>query len=249
MKKTWNTLRRTSAKTVKGKVASRGRPKKNLVALASFKDMLEMNEYLQRIFDTFDGTKPHLWNNFVKLFIKILEKQGWLGKNDEVKLELLTSRLTGNALTIWSDWLLEEPEIMDDFQRFKAEFPGRMGGSENPWKLLMDFQMMRMSNDEDIDDYIEKYSKLRREVDLEGCEAVKFFCSLPVRIREILTRFPGEWPRNLKEMVTLTKELAMREKAINLNRKPVTASFDHNNTWTCFNCQEKGHRSFNCPML
>lgn len=135
----------------------------------SLNELEEIGIYLNNKVGNFDGTKPHLWNNFVMLFERIVEKKKWNNIEDDELLELLTARLSGIARTAWENWVLEDPCMIDDYEQVKLNFGNRIGGVENPWKLLMDFQMLQMGLDEDIGDFADKGGGLGR---LRSCQVL-----------------------------------------------------------------------------
>lgn len=59
---------------------------------------------------------------------------------------------------------------------------------KNPWKQLLEFQTLKMDADEDIEIFAEKYVKARKAVEIDGCEATKYFLALPFRVRDIMAR-------------------------------------------------------------
>lgn len=60
--------------------------------------------------------------------------------------------------------------------------------------------------------------KSRELVDEDGCAEMKYFFSLPARIREFLSRHFGEWPKSLKGMIKLSKEVVLRDETVNIYR-------------------------------
>lgn len=78
-------------------------------------------------------------------------------------------------------------------------------------------------------------------------KSVKFFASLPIKIREVITRYSGEWPRNLKKMMALSKEMVMRESTVTSAKKSeMETTSQSNRSIICYACGEKGHISFRC---
>ena len=140
--------------------------------------------------------------------------------------------------------------MMTDYFRFKKEFERKSNGNDNPWKALVDFNGLRMKDNELIDEYVARYQCSMRLVNEDGCAAVKFFFSLPSRVRELLSHHTGEWPTNLKGMMDLSQLVVTRDQAIHYN-KPFN---DRNIVATttrvqivCFGCGEKGHIVSRCP--
>ena len=213
----------------------------------SLAELKEMDWFIQRKIGTFDGESMERWADFVVLFENTCRKRKWDVYPEEVLVELLAARLVGNARKAWEAWILEEPEMMMDFLKFKLEFGGRSDGKVNPWKSLVDFHGLQMKYNEDIDVYVSRYESIRRMVDDDGCAAVKFFFSLPTRVRELLGRHAGEWPRCLKGMIDLTKDVILRDETVNFNKEKALGESTSRNTIVCFGCGEKGHIASKCP--
>ena len=136
--------------------------------------------------------------------------------------------------------------MMTDYSRFKSEFVQRSGESVNIWKALVDFHGIKMGEEEKIEIYADRYNASRKLVDEDGCVAVKYFFSLPLRVRELLSRHAGEWPSNLKGMVKLSKEVILRNETINFGKPTITMAATTRGPIVCFGCGEKGHIASRC---
>ena len=93
-------------------------------------------------------------------------------------------------------------------------------------------------------------------VDAEGCAVVKYYFGLPSKIRELINRSTGEWPKTLKKMMALSREVVLRDESVNLGIVPDHAraserveGFRPRNlaNVVCFECNQKGHFAFRCP--
>lgn len=211
-------------------------------------ELKEIDLAMQRVVGSFNGENMHYWGNFVKVFEGMCKKRNWERYPEDVLVELLSSRLTEKARKSWEMWILEEPDMMNDLPRFKSEFSSRTADSINPWKALVDFHGLRMKEEESIESYTNRYVKSRELVDEDGCEAVKYFFSLPTRIRELLSRHSGEWPKSLKGMIELSKEVVLRDETVNFYRnKSVPATTVARAPIICYGCGEKGHIASRCP--
>lgn len=183
-------------------------------------ELKEIDLAMQRVVGSFNGENIHFCGNFFKVFEGMFQKQNWERYPEYVLVELLSSRLTEKARKSWEMWILEEqePDMMNDLSRFESEFSSRTADSINPWKALVDFYGPRIKEEETIGSYTNRYLKSRELVDEDGYEAVKYFFSLPTRIRELLSRHSGEWPKSLKGMIELSKEVVLRDETVNFYR-------------------------------
>lgn len=203
-----------------------------------------------------DGEKPSGWANFVTAFEKVCQNKGWDQMTEETLVELVTSMLSGKARKAWEEWYQEEPEVMSYYLKLKNAFIGRFEEEINPWKKLVDFQNLQMGGSERIDDFAKKYLQLATTVDAEGCAVVKYYFALLSKIRELINRSTGEWPRTLKKKVALSKEVVLRDESVNFGigsryarnseRGEGTRHRDRSNV-VCFGCHQKGHIVFRCP--
>ena len=73
-----------------------------------------------------------------------------------------------------------------------------------------------MEGSDRIDDFAKKNLQMATTVDAEGCAVVKYYFELPSKIRELINRSTGEWPKTLKKMVALSKEVVLRDEYVNL---------------------------------
>lgn len=218
------------------------------ISLTEFK---EIDWFLFRNVGTFSGIKPAMWKNFVGLFERAITNKGWNRLNEEVLVELLTSRFGETARSVWEEWIQEDPEVMGDYVLVKEKFQLRFEGNIDPWKRLVDFHNLQMTGG-NIVDYTTLYEAKAAEVDAEGCAVAKFYFSLPPRIREVINRGTGgEWPRTLGEMIKFAREMVLREESVNgplvFSVAAVKPARDFS-TITCFICNEKEHIVAKCPQ-
>ena len=76
-----------------------------------------------------------------------------------------------------------------------------------------------MEKDETIQRYAQKYVQLPEQVDSEEYAAGKYF-SLPINIRESISRYAGAWQKTLVRMVELSKKVVLRQESVNFGKKP-----------------------------
>ena len=113
--------------------------------------------------------------------------------------------------------MLEDPEVLEDYQRFSIELPNRTGEKKKTWKTIVDFHNLKMGKDEDISAFAIKYLNASSQVTPDEMQACKFLFAFPIRIRELMTRYAGKWPRTLEGMMDLVQELVLRADSINVD--------------------------------
>ena len=86
---------------------------------------------------------------------------------------------------------------------------------------------------------------------MEELQACKFLFSLPIKVRELFTKYSGEWPRNLEGMVILAQELVLRAESIYVDigtsEGREARSLFTPRKLICFGCQGEGHYVARCP--
>ena len=70
--------------------------------------------------------------------------RGWDSAPEESLIELLSGLLTGKAQKTWYDWVQEDPNLIYNYASLKLEFQGKLGGDTNVWKLLSEFESVKM---------------------------------------------------------------------------------------------------------
>ena len=182
--------------------------------------------------------------------MSLVHKRAWTKFSDEILLEILSGRLTGEAQRVMKNWIMEDPEILNSFSRVENEFIMRFKNYKNPWTLLIEYRNLKMDLNEEINDYAAKFLNAYRMVDAEECATAQYFFSMPTRIRQLLVQHSGPWPRNLETMISLSKEVVMREKAAASNTLPDLQSIREvvkgSSIIICFSCGKSGHIAKNC---
>ena len=163
-------------------------------------------------------------------------------------MELLSARLSGTARVAFDEWVIEDPEVSENYRAVKDGLPNRMGEKKITWKTIVDFFNLKMGKDEKITEYSSRYLAASKVISAEELQGCKFLFSLPMKIRELFAKYSGEWPRNLDGMVSLAQELVLRAESIHVDigisePRPVFTP----KKLICFGCQGEGHYVSRCP--
>ena len=121
-------------------------------------------------------------------------------------MELLSARLSGTARVAFDEWVIEDPEVSENYRAVKDGLPNRMGEKNITWKTIVDFFNLKMVKDEKITEYSSRYLAASKVISVEELQGCKFVFSLPMKVRELFTKYSGEWPKNLEGMVSLAQE-------------------------------------------
>ena len=99
--------------------------------------------------------------------------------------------------------------------------------------------------------------KLSKFIDIEAYKAAKYFFSMPLNARDLISRHSADWPTNLEIMVKLSREAVTRKESVNFdrNRKVFGANsnestgkvFTQKSEIIFFVCGYKGHVATRCP--
>ena len=217
----------------------------------SVQEQKDIDWYLEKKIGKFSGENWDVWQNFVSLFEKAAVSKGWDRFGQETLVELLSGRLSDTARLVFDEWVLEDPEVAEDYCAVKTGLPKRSGEKKTTWKMIVDFSNLKMSKEEKIVDYSKKYVSAAKSITMEELQACKFLFSLPIKVRELFTKYSGEWPRNLEGMVILAQELVLRAESIYVDigtsEGREARSLFTPRKLICFGCQGEGHYVARCP--
>lgn len=212
-----------------------------------------MFQFLKRKLNVFNGDDPEKWMSFVGRFKSTCVSRGWIKYGEEFLIDLLVGLFEGKARREWDNWVSEETCISFNFDLVKDGFNRRLDYQNTPWKRAVQFHQIRMEDTEDIGTYIKRYMELSRKVSMEEKETARFFFSLPVKIRELLSRQAGgDWPLNIQAMTRFTQEVITVSESVGSFRKTYynsndTSQIQNTSVRTCFGCGERGHIKWHCP--
>ena len=214
----------------------------------SVSDQKEIDWFLEKKIGNFSGENLDLWDNFVGIFEKTAMSKGWDKYGQETLVELLSSRLNGLARKAFEEWIVEDSKIYRDYKSFKNGLPGRFGTKEMTWKSIVDFHQCKIGKVETINDYCGRYLQASNKITIDELQACKFLFSLSMEVRQLISRYSGEWPRNLEGMIHLAKELVLREESIKFDIGiPTGGTQSAPRKLICFGCQGEGHYVSHCP--
>ena len=135
----------------------------------------EMNAFLEKKIDSFNGAKVESWTKYVKIFETVCFNRGFDKYGHEILVELLSGLLVGKARDVWVEWSRDDPSLLFDYDRLKNGLMLRLGGDVDYWKSITEFHNMKMGVSDDINEYSDKYIRADNAISVDAYKAAKYF--------------------------------------------------------------------------